>query len=40
MKRRFTPTWTPLSSGDEPSLDHNGKNPGRYYLLTVAKRKL
>ncbi|OBK21914.1 methyltransferase type 12 [Mycobacterium asiaticum] len=36
IRRRFTPGWTVLSCGDEPSLDHNGKNPGRYYLLQPA----
>lgn len=35
MQQRFTPTWTLVSAGDEPSLDHNGKNPGRYYLLQL-----
>lgn len=33
MEQRFSPTWTLVSSGDEPSMDHNGKNPGRYYLF-------
>ena len=33
VQRRFAPDWTPLSSGFEPALDHNGKNPARYYLF-------
>jgi 2-polyprenyl-3-methyl-5-hydroxy-6-metoxy-1,4-benzoquinol methylase len=33
VKRRFAADWTLLSSGDEPGLDHNGKNPVRYYLF-------
>lgn len=36
IQRRFTPAWTLVDSGDEPSLDHNGKNPGRYYVLQRA----
>lgn len=31
VQRRFAIGWTLLSSGDEPELDHNGKNPARYY---------
>jgi len=33
VKRRFTGAWTLVSSGDEPAMNHNGRNPGRYYLL-------
>lgn len=33
VKQRFAADWTLLSSGDEPSLDHNGKNPSRHYLF-------
>ena len=33
VQRRFATGWTLLSSGDEPDLDHNGKNPARYYLF-------
>ncbi|MUL64373.1 SAM-dependent methyltransferase [Mycobacterium sp. CBMA 234] len=33
VKRRFAIGWTLLASGDEPGLDHNGKNPARYYLF-------
>ena len=33
VERRFAAGWTLLSSGDEPALDHNGKNPARYYLF-------
>lgn len=36
IERRFTPSWALVDSGDEPSLDHNGRNPGRYYLLRRA----
>ena len=33
VERRFAADWTLLSSGDEPAMDHNGKNPARHYLL-------
>jgi cyclopropane fatty-acyl-phospholipid synthase-like methyltransferase len=33
VKKRFAADWTLLSSGDEPALDHNGKNPARYYVF-------
>jgi SAM-dependent methyltransferase len=33
VERRFTGDWTLVSSGDEPALDHNGKNPARHYLF-------
>lgn len=33
VQRRLADGWTMLSSGDEPALDHNGKNPARYYLF-------
>jgi SAM-dependent methyltransferase len=33
VKRRFTGAWTLVSSGDEPAMDHNGRNPGRHYLF-------
>jgi len=36
VKRRFAADWTLLSSGDEPALDHNGKNPARHYLFARA----
>jgi cyclopropane fatty-acyl-phospholipid synthase-like methyltransferase len=36
VKRRFAADWTLLSSGDEPALDHNGKNPARHYLFQRA----
>ena len=36
VHRRFAAGWTLLSSGDEPGLDHNGKNPARYYLFQRA----
>lgn len=34
VKKRFAADWTLLSSGDEPALDHNGKNPARYYMFS------
>jgi 2-polyprenyl-3-methyl-5-hydroxy-6-metoxy-1,4-benzoquinol methylase len=33
VKQRFAAGWMLLSSGDEPALDHNGKNPARHYLF-------
>ena len=33
VKQRFAADWMLLSSGDEPALDHNGKNPARHYLF-------
>jgi ubiquinone/menaquinone biosynthesis C-methylase UbiE len=33
VNRRFVPAWNLLSAGDEPQLDHNGKNPVRHYLF-------
>ena len=33
VKRRFAADWTLLSWGSEPELDHNGKDPARYYLF-------
>jgi SAM-dependent methyltransferase len=36
VNRRFAASWTLLSSGDEPALDHNGKNPARHYLFQRA----
>jgi hypothetical protein len=33
VERRFTGDWTLVSSGDEPALDHNGKNPARHYVF-------
>jgi SAM-dependent methyltransferase len=36
VKRRFAADWTQLSSGDEPALDHNGKNSARHYLFARA----
>ena len=36
VKRRFTTDWTLLSSGSEPEMDHNGKNPARHYLFQRA----
>jgi SAM-dependent methyltransferase len=36
VQRRFAADWTPLSSGSEPAMDHNGKDPGRFYLFARA----
>jgi 2-polyprenyl-3-methyl-5-hydroxy-6-metoxy-1,4-benzoquinol methylase len=36
VKRRFAAGWTLVSSGAEPALDHNGKNPARHYLFARA----
>jgi hypothetical protein len=36
VAQRFEGQWTLLSSGSEPAMDHNGKDPGRYYLLARA----
>ena len=36
VERRFADGWTLLSSGSEPSMDHNGKDPGRFYLFQRA----
>ena len=33
VEQRFAPDWTLLSSGSESAMDHNGKNPARYYLF-------
>jgi SAM-dependent methyltransferase len=36
VARRFTDGWTLLSQGDEPAMDHNGKNRARYYVFARA----
>ncbi|MDT5016753.1 MAG: hypothetical protein QOD39_2913 [Mycobacterium sp.] len=36
VKRRFAANWTLLSSGSEPALDHNGKDPARFYEFVRA----
>lgn len=33
---RFEGPWTLLASGSEPTMDRNGKDPGRFYLLARA----
>lgn len=33
VQRRFAVGWTLLASGDEPQLDHNGRNPARFHLF-------
>ena len=35
VERRFAADWTLLSSGSEPAMDHNGKDPGA--LLPVSR---
>jgi 2-polyprenyl-3-methyl-5-hydroxy-6-metoxy-1,4-benzoquinol methylase len=36
VERRFAADWMPLSSGSEPGMNHNGKDPGRFYLFARA----
>lgn len=36
VKRRFAADWTLLSSGSEAALDHNGKDPARFYVFARA----
>jgi SAM-dependent methyltransferase len=36
VTRRFAANWTLLSSGSEPALDHNGKDPARFYEFVRA----
>jgi 2-polyprenyl-3-methyl-5-hydroxy-6-metoxy-1,4-benzoquinol methylase len=36
VERRFATDWTLLSSGSEPAMDPNGKDPARYYLFARA----
>jgi SAM-dependent methyltransferase len=36
VERRFAVSWTPLASGSEPAMDHNGKDPARFYLFARA----
>jgi SAM-dependent methyltransferase len=36
VERRFATDWTLLSSGSEPAMDHNGRDPARYYLFQRA----
>jgi SAM-dependent methyltransferase len=38
VERRFSDGWTLLSSGDEPAMDRNGKNPARHYLFERSSR--
>jgi ubiquinone/menaquinone biosynthesis C-methylase UbiE len=33
VQRRFAADWTLLDSGSEPAMNHNGKDPARYYVL-------
>lgn len=33
VEQRFATDWTLLSSGSEPAMNHNGKDPGRFYLF-------
>ncbi|MCW2629079.1 class I SAM-dependent methyltransferase [Mycobacterium sp.] len=36
VERRFAVSWMPLASGSEPAMDHNGKDPARFYLFARA----
>jgi ubiquinone/menaquinone biosynthesis C-methylase UbiE len=33
VKHRFSENWVLVSSGSEPAMDHNGKDPARHYLF-------
>ncbi len=33
VARRFAADWTLVSSGSEGAMDHNGRNPARYYIF-------
>ncbi|WP_018602073.1 class I SAM-dependent methyltransferase [Mycobacterium sp. 155] len=33
VKHRFADAWALVSSGSEPAMDHNGKDPARHYLF-------
>lgn len=33
VKHRFSDAWALVSSGSEPAMDHNGKDPARHYLF-------
>jgi ubiquinone/menaquinone biosynthesis C-methylase UbiE len=33
VNRRFVTGWTLVTSGSEPEMDHNGKDPGRHYVF-------
>lgn len=33
LARRFAADWTLVSSGSEGAMDHNGKDPARYYIF-------
>ncbi|MDT5005488.1 MAG: hypothetical protein QOJ24_2664 [Mycobacterium sp.] len=36
VAQRFEGPWTLLSSNSEPAMNHNGKDPGRFYLFARA----
>ena len=36
VKKRFAADWTLLSSGSEPALDHNSRDPARFYVFARA----
>jgi SAM-dependent methyltransferase len=36
VKRRFATGWSLLTSGSEPSMDSNGKDPARFYVFDRA----
>lgn len=36
VEQRFAADWTLLSSGSEPAMNHNGKDPGRFYVFARA----
>jgi SAM-dependent methyltransferase len=34
VERRFSAHWMLVSTGDEAAMDHNGRNPARFYVFT------
>ena len=36
VEQRFAADWTLLSSGSEQAMNHNGKDPGRFYVFARA----
>jgi SAM-dependent methyltransferase len=36
VERRFAADWMTLSSGSEPAMNHNGRDPGRFYVFARA----
>jgi hypothetical protein len=36
VEQRFAADWKLLSSGSEPAMNHNGRDPGRFYVFARA----